>query len=479
MSNKKIRRVFCCQHCGVQAPKWQGRCDSCGTWNSFVEEQVAASADSGAIHERMKKSAAAKPIKIDELDTESLTRLTLPSFEELTEILGGGMVAGAVMLLAGEPGVGKSTLMLQLALGFDKGDVLYISGEESAEQIKIRADRLSEKASSCYVMAETCVEHILQQLAQHEPKLVIIDSIQTLHSLSLEASAGSVAQIRHCTWAVSRYAKEMQVPLFLIGHVTKEGSIAGPKVLEHMVDVVLQFGGERHQLYRALRTSKNRYGPTHNLVLYEMNEKGLKEVVGASAALLSEMHTHSGVAVAMIVEGTRPLLLEVQSLVSTTSYGTGQRVVTGMDLKRLHVLLALLEKRTGMIFGGHDVFVNLAGGVEIEDRGLDLALCLSLVSSLIDKPVPERVGFAAEIGLGGELRPVQQIEARLSEAQHLGLKDVYISAFHKDLSSLKKQRKNTKDAPEIHAFFSLEEVLDALFEKSFLRNSSLRDKGKT
>lgn len=450
---QKIKKAFFCQSCGAEAPKWQGRCDACGEWNTFVEEVIDTAAEAQiGLKKTPLSQAQSRPQRIDKIESLKHARLVTP-FEEFNAVLGGGMVPGAVMLLAGEPGIGKSTLLLQVALSMSEQRVLYISGEESPQQIKMRAERLSKPSTHCYVAVETCLQHILQQLEEISPELLIIDSIQTLHSLAIDAAAGSIAQIRLCTLALIHYAKTAQVPIFLVGHVNKEGAVAGPKALEHMVDVVLQFEGERHQLYRVLRTAKNRFGSTATLGLYQMNEAGLKEIRNPSEALLSNMQQrHSGVAIGMVVEGSRALLLELQSLVSRATYSNVQRVTTGFDVKRLYMLLALLEKRMGLLFGGQDVFVNLAGGIKIEDRALDLALCVSLVSSLHEKPLAGKIGFAAEVGLGGELRPVQRIEARMQEAQQLGLHQVFVSAFHKGLP------KSTQKL-QIHPLKYVDEVL--------------------
>ena len=454
MSQKKIKKAFFCQSCGSEAPKWQGRCDACGEWNTFVEESIDTSAEASSTL-GPRASSPEKPQPIDQVQSNKYERLETP-FSEFNAVLGGGIVPGAVMLLAGDPGIGKSTILLQVALSMSSHRVLYVSGEESAQQIKMRAQRLGPLSSSCYVVAETCLQHILQQLEQLKPDILIIDSIQTLHHLSIDAAAGSIAQIRLCTLALSQYAKSTAVPTFLVGHVNKEGAVAGPKALEHMVDVVLQFEGEKHQLYRVLRSAKNRFGSTSTLGLYQMSESGLEEVRNPSETLLSGLQSsHSGVAIGMVVEGSRPLLLEVQSLVSRATYSNVQRIATGIDNKRLHMLLALLEKRNGMLFGGQDVFVNIAGGIKVEDRALDLALCVSLASSLKERPVPPKIGLAAEVGLGGELRPVQRIEARMQEAQQLGLRDVYVSAFHKGLPSSTSQLR-------LHPLKYIDEVLSAL-----------------
>ena len=451
---KKIKKAFFCQNCGHEAPKWQGRCEACGEWNTFVEEIIDPGAEA-TLTASHRSSSTEQPQRLSEIKSAEQKRLRTP-LSEFNNVLGGGLVPGAVMLLAGEPGVGKSTLLLQLAIAMPRLRILYVSGEESGQQIKMRAERLGYTDSDCYIVAETCLQKVLQQIDSITPELLIIDSIQTLHSLSTDTSAGSIAQIRLCTLALSQYAKQAQVPVFLIGHVNKEGAVAGPKALEHMVDVVLQFEGERHQLYRVLRGTKNRFGSTATLGLYEMNEAGLQEVTNPSEALLSgQREAHSGAAIGMVMEGNRPLLLEVQSLVSRSTYSNSQRIATGFDIKRLYMLLALLEKRKGMLFGGQDVFVNLAGGLKVEDRALDLALCVSLASSLKDKPTSPKAGFAAEVGLSGELRPVQRIEARIQEAQQLGLKEVYVSAFHKNLP---KDRSKLK----IHALKYIDEVLESI-----------------
>ena len=354
--NKKIKKSFFCQSCGAEAPKWQGQCDDCGTWNSFVEELVSTTNEGGkTLAKQAPLSPQSQPQRIEDICSAQQARLHTP-FKELNAVLGGGIVPGAVMLLGGEPGIGKSTLLLQVCLSLPKLRVLYISGEESSQQIKMRAERLGINKANCYVASETCLQHILQQLEQLSPELLIIDSIQTLYSLAIDAAAGSISQIRLCTLVLSQYAKNTQMPIFLIGHVTKDGAVAGPKVLEHMVDVVLQFEGERQQLYRVLRTTKNRFGSTSTIGLYQMKDKGLQEVRNPSEALLScWQHTHNGIAIGMVVEGDRPLLLEVQSLVSRATYSSAQRIATGFDIKRLYMLLALLEKRTGLLFGGQGV----------------------------------------------------------------------------------------------------------------------------
>lgn len=427
----KVKKSFFCQNCGTESPKWVGKCPSCSEWNTYVEEVITS--DKAAPIWQGDKSplgtpkAVAKAQAIKDIKYEEQRRLvTLDA--EFNRVLGGGIVPGSVVLIGGEPGIGKSTLLLQLALTQAGRKVLYISGEESPQQIKMRADRMEIFTQDCLLLAETSLDRIFQHIKEIQPNLLIIDSIQTLSSQKVESSPGSVSQVRECTGELIRYAKETNTPVFLIGHITKEGSLAGPKVLEHMVDTVLQFEGDRHLTYRILRTIKNRFGSTSELGIYEMNSKGMKEVTNPSEILLSNNSVNlSGVAIGTSIEGNRPLLIETQALVSPSAYGTAQRSSTGYDMKRMNMLLAVLEKRGGVQLGNKDVFLNIAGGLRIEDPALDLAICVSIVSSYEDKPLSPDVCFSGEVGLGGEIRAVHRIDSRIAEAEKLGFKKIFIS----------------------------------------------------
>lgn len=427
----KVKTTFFCQNCGAQSAKWLGKCSSCGEWNTYVEE-IVQKEDAGKGSWKTNTNTTKKvnsPQKIQEVQYADLPRwITLDP--ELDRVLGGGIVPGSLVLIGGEPGIGKSTLMLQIALTLSDKKVLYISGEESEAQIKMRADRMTSKNENCYVLSETNTQQIFQQIEILQPDFLIIDSIQTLHSQYVESAAGSVSQVRECTAELMKFAKETGVPVFLIGHITKDGSIAGPKVLEHMVDTVLQFEGDRHLTYRILRTSKNRFGSTHELGIYEMRIEGLRPVANPSEILLTQREeVLNGVAIGAMMEGNRPLLIEIQSLVSPATYGTPQRSSTGHDAKRLNMLLAVLEKRGGMRLGQQDVFLNIAGGLRVDDPGLDLAVCASLISSYEDTPVSEQICFAGEVGLGGEIRAVSRIENRIAEAEKLGFKKIIVSKY--------------------------------------------------
>jgi DNA repair protein RadA/Sms len=455
----KIKTTFFCQNCGAQSPKWIGKCPACGEWNTYVEE-VIQKEEVGKGNWKPSGSGTKKastPKKIQEVNYEEMPRYVTGD-EELDRVLGGGIVPGSLVLIGGEPGIGKSTLMLQIALILQGKKILYVSGEESEAQIKMRADRMSAKNPDCYVLSETNTQHIFQQIEQLKPDLLVIDSIQTLNSQYVESAAGSVSQVRECTAELMKFAKETGTPVFLIGHITKDGSIAGPKVLEHMVDTVLQFEGDRHLAYRILRTSKNRFGSTHELGIYEMRTEGLRPVANPSEILLTQREeVLNGVAIGAMMEGNRPLLIEIQSLVSPATYGTPQRSSTGHDSKRLNMLLAVLEKRGGMRLGQQDVFLNVAGGLRVDDPGLDLAVCASLISSYEDTPVSEEICFAGEVGLGGEIRAVHRIENRISEAEKLGFKKIIVSKYAVkglDLSKYKIQ---------VLAVSKLEEVYQKIF----------------
>lgn len=421
----KIKTVWVCSACGNDFPKWEGRCSACGAWNTLVEEKVAvenASRSKGGLSSRQK----AKPLRVSEIETSDAPRIRMPS-KELNRVLGGGLVPGSMVLIGGEPGIGKSTLVLQNTLSIQSRKVLYVSGEESAMQIKMRAERLGRQSETVYIVCDTSLENIFEHIENVDPGLIVIDSIQTIASEELESPAGSVGQVRECSARLLRYAKESGVPVIVIGHITKEGSIAGPKVLEHIVDTVLQFEGDRHYLYRLLRSIKNRFGSTSELGIYEMVRTGLREVTNPSEILLSQTDDHlSGTAIGVTMEGIRPLMIEVQALVSTAAYGTPQRSVTGFDAKRMNMLLAVLEKRVGFKLAQKDVFLNIAGGMKVNDPALDLAVISAILSSNVDMAVPRTVCMAGEVGLTGEIRPVTRVEQRIQEAEKLGMEQIII-----------------------------------------------------
>lgn len=427
----KTKTTFFCQNCGAQSPKWLGKCPSCGEWNTYVEEIVQKEESGRGTWKQAagKEKRAAAPRRLQEINFEEQPRLVTGD-QELDRVLGGGIVPGSLVLIGGEPGIGKSTLMLQIALMLNNTKVLYVSGEESESQIKMRAERMPLRSDNCYVLSETNTQSIFQQIEALDPDILVIDSIQTLHSKHVESAAGSVSQVRECTAELMKFAKETGTPVFLVGHITKDGAIAGPKVLEHMVDTVLQFEGDRHLSYRILRTSKNRFGSTHELGIYEMRTEGLRQVANPSEILLTQREELlNGVAIGAMMEGNRPLLIEIQSLVSPATYGTPQRSSTGHDAKRLNMLLAVLEKRGGIRLGQQDVFLNVAGGLRVDDPALDLAVCASLISSYEDTPVPADLCFAGEVGLGGEIRAVHRIENRIAEAEKLGFKRIMVSKY--------------------------------------------------
>jgi len=427
----KEKTLYYCQNCGANSAKWIGKCPSCNEWNTYVEEVVQKeNKATTSWRDADKQGTLAKPQPLSNIENKGEERI--PTFDkELNRVLGGGIVTGSLVLIGGEPGIGKSTLMLQLALQQSDLKVLYVSGEESQHQIKMRAERLGIKSDNCFILAETNTQNIFVQVQELQPQLLIIDSIQTLHTARIESAAGSVSQVRESTGELMKFAKETNTPVFIVGHITKDGGLAGPKVLEHMVDTVLQFEGDRHLSYRILRTTKNRFGSTSELGIYEMTGLGLREVSNPSEILISQKEEDlSGVAIGATIEGNRPLLIEVQSLVSTATYGTPQRSTTGFDAKRLNMLLAVLEKRGGLKLGAQDVFLNMAGGIKIEEPALDLAVCASIVSSYHDAAIAEKVCFAAEVGLGGEIRGVNRIENRVSEAEKLGFEEIYISKYN-------------------------------------------------
>ncbi len=432
----KVKTVWYCTSCGNESPKWMGRCPACGEWNTMVEEPKAPkSASSGGAAGRTRAfldATQAHPEPLESISLSEDNRFSI-GIAELDRVLGGGMVEGSMILIGGEPGIGKSTLSLQIPLSCPGLRTLYVSGEESAKQIKLRAQRLSGGDSKCLVLSETLLENILAQAREVQPQLLIIDSIQTIYSENIESSAGSVSQVRECASSLLRYAKETSTPVILIGHITKDGTIAGPKVLEHIVDVVLLFEGDTKGSYRILRSIKNRFGSTDELAVFEMTGAGLREVSNPSEILIP-MHQDdlSGVAISAMMDGTRPFLVEIQALVSTAAYGTPQRSATGFDGRRLNMLLAVLEKRAGFKLAAKDVFLNIAGGLRVTDPACDLAIVASVLSSNFDLYISPKVCFAAEVGLSGEIRPVPQVERRIAEAEKLGFEQIYISSFNRN-----------------------------------------------
>ena len=424
----KIKKAFFCQICGTQHTQWQGQCNGCKDWNTIVEEII--SKETNELWKKDITPTKTLPIQINDINVDLIPRFESGD-KELDTVLGGGLVPGSVTLLGGEPGIGKSTLLLQLALRIKK-KVLYISGEESQHQIKLRANRIGFRNNNCFILSETEIQKIFHQLQDFDPHILIIDSIQTLHSNKIESGSGSVSQIKASTAELIHYAKKTNVPVILVGHITKDGAIAGPKILEHMVDTVLQFEGDRNYIYRILRAKKNRYGATSEIGIYEMIANGLKQVLNPSKILISEKDNKlSGHAIAAIIEGIRPLMIEVQALVSTAVYGTPQRSSTGFNAKRLNMLLAVLEKRAGFSLNTKDVFINITGGMSVEDPALDLAVIAAILSSYNDISISEKICFAAEIGLSGEIRPIPKAEQRIQEAKKLGFKNLVISKYSK------------------------------------------------
>ena len=417
---------FVCTNCGANSATWLGKCPVCGEWNTYEEEIITSS----KTLLKPLQTTNNKPIIVSEIDTRPVQRIDTKN-SEFNRVLGGGIIPGSLVLLGGEPGIGKSTLALQVALNLNI-PILYISGEESLQQLKLRSNRISNNSENCYVLSEVILENIIQTIDNLKPKLVIIDSIQTVQSEKVVSTPGSVSQVRECTSIIQRYAKQTEIPFIIIGHINKEGSIAGPKILEHIVDTVLQFEGDRNFMYRILRGMKNRFGSTSEIGIFEMKNNGLREISNPSELLMSHGNEDvSGVTISATLEGARPLLIEIQALVSTAVYGTPQRSSTTFDLRRLNMLLAVLEKRAGFRLSTKDVFLNIAGGLKVIDTAMDLAVIASILSSDLDLAIPKNVGFAAEIGLSGEVRPVSRIEQRISEAQKLGLNEIYISKHTK------------------------------------------------
>ena len=447
---KKIQSAFFCQQCGTQSPKWLGKCPNCNEWNSFVEENIKKEEKSST---GFKSKKINTPKLISDINFSDEKRI-ITNDKELNRVLGGGIVPGSLILLAGDPGIGKSTLLLQFALSSKSKKILYISGEESEKQIKMRAERINKDSDHCFILTETCTQNIFQQIENIEPDILVIDSIQTIHTNSLESTPGSISQIRECTSELIKFSKETGTAVLLIGHINKDGAIAGPKILEHMVDTVLQFEGDRNYVYRILRTIKNRFGSASELGVYEMNQYGLREVSNPSELLISERdEAASGVGIAATIEGARPLLVEIQSLVSSAVYGTPQRSATGFDTKRLNMLLAVLEKRCGFKLSSKDVFLNITGGIKINDTAIDLAVICSILSSDHNIELDTLICFAGEIGLSGEVRAVNRIDARIAEAEKLGYKTIVISKYNK--IDAKKFTINIKKFGKIEEVFRL------------------------
>jgi DNA repair protein RadA/Sms len=450
----KVKTAFICQSCGSKYSKWIGKCSACNQWNTIVEEVIEKSpANQGWQSSNIKISSKAH--LLTQVESFQHPRITLTDLE-LSRVLGGGLVPGSVNLIGGEPGIGKSTLMLQLGLQQNELKVLYISGEESEQQIKLRAERIGIKHSHFYILTETSTQKIFKQIEEIEPDLLIIDSIQTLYTAQVESSPGSVTQIRECANEIIRFAKETSTPVFLIGHITKDGLLAGPKVLEHMVDVVVQFEGDRHHVYRILRTLKNRFGSTSEIGIYEMLFSGLREVSNPSEILIgNRSEAFSGISIAATLEGIRPLLIEIQALVSSAVYGIPQRSATGFDLRRMSMLLAVLEKRCGFKLAAKDVFLNIAGGIKVDDPAIDLAVICAVLSSTEDIPISPKLAFSAEIGLSGEIRPVNRIEQRISEAEKLGFQQIFISRYNEKGLDLDKYKIKVIKVGKVEEVFSL------------------------
>ncbi len=452
----KTKTIFFCKECGNESPKWIGHCPGCGAWNSYVEENVVVGKDSKYTKNTVNYGNPSKPIKVQDISSEKETRLNLEC-NELNRVLGGGLVPGSLILLGGEPGIGKSTLLLQVALKLKDKNILYVSGEESAQQIKMRAERIGINNENCLILTETNTSDIIKHIEETKPDIVIIDSIQTLESAAVDSTAGSISQIRETAAEMNKVAKSLHIPTFLIGHITKDGTIAGPKILEHIVDTVIQFEGDRHYGFRVLRTIKNRFGSSSELGIFEMDANGLREVSNPSEILLSQRDEEvSGISIAATLEGLRPMMIETQALVSTAAYGTPQRSCTGFDTRRLNMLLAVLEKRAGFRLSSKDVFLNIAGGLRVDDPAMDLAVVAAILSSNEDVEINSRYAFAAEVGLSGEIRSVNRIEARIAEADKLGMEKIFISKYN--LRGIDKSKYNV----EIVAISTINEMLSVL-----------------
>ena len=461
----KVKTAFFCSNCGYESAKWLGKCPSCGTWNSFIEELVHKGTPQlkNGWKDLAEDSRSSRTVALNDITSSEQKRI-ITSDAELNRVLGGGIIPGSIVLIAGEPGIGKSTLFLQNGLLLKDITTLYISGEESEQQIKMRADRLNVQNENFYLLTETNTQTIFSEIKKLKPQLVIVDSIQTLQTPYIDSSPGSISQIRESAAEMQRFAKESNTPVFLIGHITKDGAIAGPKILEHMVDTVLQFEGDRHYAYRILRTMKNRFGSTAELGIYEMTEEGMRGVNNPSELLITQKEDQlSGIAIAATMEGMRPLLIEVQALVTQSVYGTPQRTVSGFDLRRLQLLLAVLEKRGGFHFGVKDVFLNIAGGLKVEDPSIDLAVLCALLSSYEDVPLPHNICFTGEVGLSGEIRAVNRIEQRIAEAEKLGFEKIILSRYNQSFRSGQKESKKTKYNIEIVPMGKVEEIYQYLF----------------
>lgn len=449
----KIKSMWFCSECGAESPKWEGRCPGCSQWNTMVEERVSTKSSRSVSAGR--GTVKSKPQRVSEIQALNEPRIHMPS-EELNRVLGGGLVAGSLVLIGGEPGIGKSTLVLQNILSIKSKTILYVSGEESASQLKLRADRIGRMSDNCFIVCETSLDNIFNHIEEVQPQIVIVDSIQTIASDSIESAAGSVSQVRECSAQLLKYAKDSGVPVILIGHINKEGSIAGPKVLEHIVDAVLQFEGDRHYMYRILRSIKNRFGSTSEIGIYEMCQRGLREVTNPSEMLLSQSDEElSGVAVGVTLDGMRPFLIESQALVSTAAYGTPQRSVTGFDGKRMNMLLAVLEKRVGFKLVQKDVFLNIAGGLKVNDPALDLAVICAILSSNVDMVIDHGVCMTGEVGLSGEIRPVTRIEQRIMEAEKLGMNTIIIPRNNLKGIDTSKLKINIKEVSKVEEAFRL------------------------
>jgi DNA repair protein RadA/Sms len=457
MAKAKYKTIWGCTACGNTSPKWEGRCPECGEWNTMVEERVAATSTSRS-PSPVSGTQKSIPTPVSQITTSDEARIRMPS-NELNRVLGGGLVPGSMVLIGGEPGIGKSTLVLQNTLSIKSKRILYVSGEESASQIKMRADRIGKGSDNVFIVCETSLENIFEHIESVQPDILIIDSIQTIACDAIESSAGSISQVRECAAQLLQYAKRNTVPVMLIGHINKEGSLAGPKVLEHIVDAVLQFEGDSKYMYRILRAIKNRFGSTSELGIYEMCQRGLREVTNPSELLLTHNDGEelSGMAIGVTLEGIRPFLIEAQALVSTAAYGTPQRSVTGFDSKRMNMLLAVLEKRVGFKLAQKDVFLNITGGLRVNDPAIDLGVICAILSSNVDMAVPSGWCMTGEVGLSGEIRPVTRIEQRILEAQKLGMSDILVPRGNLKGIDLKKL------TIKVHEVGKVEEAFRAMF----------------